>query len=265
MKPFYGFERIIKKIFKNMKKKEELFAGIKNLFDSYNFSEDYLSKAVFSGPNYHYKFNRIDFDKIIVDLCELFKFNSPEFSEIKFENKKSKRPQLISNYSTDKLDGYSLGICRMYPRIIVSDCKFSISEFKEVYKFLLENNKEIRKEEYGFSQLNKTILNIIIKGAYGYGYMFADNKSKFKIVDGHKIVEFVNKFTEDISTKFPEHFHQICVDEIICKNLDAAEEICMYITENYSKYNFDLDISRASFEFSKFHNRYVEIKNKQCK
>lgn len=238
-----------------MKKKEELFVEIKNLFDSYNFSDDYLSKPIFC------KKNRDDFEKIIIDLCKLFNFNSPEFSEIKFENEKSKRPRLLSNYSTDKLDGYSINFYGMYSRIILSDCKFSIPEFKEVYKFLVENRKEIRKEEYGFSQLNKLMLNIIINGAYGYGYMFADNNSKFKIVDGHKIVEFVNLFTEDISTKFPEYFHQIYVDQIICKNLDAAEQIYDHINENYSKYKFDLDISKTSFEFSKKYKIYVEIKN----
>src|SRR5574343_70049 len=241
-----------------MKTREELFVKIKNLFDSYKFIEDYSSKPIFC------KKNLDNFERIIIDLCKLFDYDSPEFNKLKFEKEKSKRPQPLSNYSTDNINAYSLTLSKMYPRIVVSDCNFSIPEFKEVYKFLLENNKEIRKEEYGFSQLNKRILNIIINGAYGYGYIFADNNSNFKIVDGHKIVEFVNKFTEDISSKFPEHFHQIYVDEIICKNLDATEEICTYISENYSKYNFDVDISKTSFEFSKKYKIYSEIKNK-CK
>lgn len=48
-----------------MKKREELFVGIKNLFDSYNFNEDYPLKPIFC------KKNRDDFERIIIDLFKL--------------------------------------------------------------------------------------------------------------------------------------------------------------------------------------------------
>lgn len=241
--------------------KEYYLEKIKNLFNSYNYSGEFLSQNILLEKN---KFNLKDYNKVCSDLIKIFHEDWIEPST----TFKSKSPKISPKIIKSKIDlngkfGYCLSYSMFYANIILNKIEdpFNIKEFNDVYKFLVENRKFISIEN-GFTIENKMLWKIIINLTYGFSILGENKGTLVNIKNPEKIVEFSNQLVDDIMfSEFGDKILFYNTDEIYLADEKTAQELKGFILEN-PKYNFlYIDIEHVEFKyFGKSKQYYKSVK-----
>ena len=242
--------------------KEYYLEKIKDLFNSYDYSSEYLSQNILLKKD---KFSLKDFNNICSDLIKIFNEDWLESPITLKPNSPKVSPKIIkSKFDLNGKIGYCLSFNMFYANIILNTMNnpFNIVEFNDVYKFLVENRKHVTFEN-GFTIENKMLWKLIIVLAYGCSIVGENKRTLVYLKNPEEIINFSNQLVDDIMfSEFGEKILYYNVDDIYLADEKTAQELKTFILEN-PKYNFlSIDINHVEFKYfgkSKSHYKSIEI------